>query len=136
MTPLFTHQMGACDLQPINTSDTFPRWHHHSVYSLFSYRTHLCPFFPRKFCAKILHLNSLHPFPRWRHRYICCLFSYCTHFCAFFLQIFDVFQLSLIHFHNNFFVFLKCCPSLFCAKNSTDKFARWCYHSVYSSFSY
>jgi len=49
--------------RPINTSDTFPRWHHHSVYSLFSYLTHSCAFFlesfARKFFPQIVLIHSL-----------------------------------------------------------------------------
>jgi len=44
--------------------------------------------------------------------------------------------ISLIDFHTEFFVFfLKSCPSLFCAKNSSDKFARWRHrHSLSDEF--
>jgi len=66
--------------RPINTSDTFARWRRHSVYSLFSYWTHLCAFFPRNFRIKILPFNSSHPFARWRHHYICCLYSFLDEF--------------------------------------------------------
>jgi len=43
---------------PINTSDTFPRWHRHSVYCLFSYWTHFYALFPPNFCVRIFRLNS------------------------------------------------------------------------------
>jgi len=38
-------------------------------------------------------------------------------------------------FHRIFRPFPTFSPSLFCSINSSDKFARWCHHSLYSLFS-
>jgi len=62
---------------PINTSNKFARWRHHSIYSLFSLQTRIYVHF---FLEIFIRLNSSHPFARWCQRYICWLYSFLDEF--------------------------------------------------------